>query len=392
MSRPTDTPTYVRRLEGWLDDAKKAALPYLPGLLASPPAILKRELTSQSELLSIPVLRSLLEHARANFETYPVHALEITTIVVESLDHLQVPPEFRPYAVEFMGDAWKEHATALQGRLRPQESLSVSAKARDLYGRLGGASDAKLAILDLVDSTAYQELGDTTTALKLVRNAAVTLDRYGDSQGVLNARIIEGWILYSLERYEDVRTLWTAAAADAERKGNKEALARLHNNIGHLICETGGDLGAASASFRRALELFTELDMRTERPKVRWGHAKILGRRGQIHAALSEYYTVEAEFLAIGSTGDAALAALATIGILIELGRSEQARQRARELVVTFGNAGMLPNALVALKYLREATHGGRLSIGILDHISRFFVELARNPLLTFMPPPELQS
>jgi tetratricopeptide (TPR) repeat protein len=336
------------------------------------------------------VLKRLLDHARANFESYPAHALEITTVVVEAIEDLDGPDEFRPYLVEFSGDAWREHANALSGRLRPQDAMRASARARELYLQLGGASDAKVALVDLVDATCFHEMGDSDRALTLARGAAKTLRKYKDAVGEMNARIIEGWILYSRGQHDEVRSVWTAAAKDAEKLGNRDALARLHNNIGHLACELG-DLEAASDSFERAIKLFEELNMLTERPKVRWGHAKILRSRGRSHEALSEFFKTEAEFLLLGSVGDAALAALATVELLIVLGRSEQAKERASELVVKFGEAGMLPNALTALAFLRECAHIERLSIGNLDHVSKFFRELGRDPLLTFMRPPEPQ-
>jgi hypothetical protein len=127
--------------------------------------------------------------------------------------------------------------------------------------------------------------------------------------------------------------------------------------------------------------------MKTETPRVRWGLAKILWARGRNHAALSELHKTQAEFLAVGSIGEAAMVSLDSVSLLLDMGKSDRARELARGLVTLFGDAGMLPNALRALAYLHEQAHADRLSLNVVEHVRMFLSELPHNPLRAFVPP-----
>jgi tetratricopeptide (TPR) repeat protein len=138
--------------------------------------------------------------------------------------------------------------------MRSKEALVATERARECYALIGGASDQKLAILDLVIGGTLHELGRSDEGMARIRSARKTLCAYGDARQIY-AAIMESWILFDLQQFREAQVVLHAAAVDAEANEDWESMARIHDHLGKVAIELG-DLIGALTSLQKAAYLF----------------------------------------------------------------------------------------------------------------------------------------
>ena len=98
-------------------------------------------------------------------------------------------------------------------------------------------------------------------------------------------------LLHRRGRMHEVLAVQRTAVLAAGRLGDRDALAHVHCELGHVSGRLG-DYGAADEHLRQALDLFTELGDRASVGTVRYGLAVLLTQQNRYDEALD--YAVEA--------------------------------------------------------------------------------------------------
>lgn len=216
------------------------------------------------------------------------------------------------------GDAWREYAAALLEVGDYEEARTAVSHARDAYRAAGGAAHNE-AVLDAVEGRILHELGDSLRALRRIDASARKLLRLKDKKTYVRVRSLYAMVLFNLCRYREAADTYAEMVNDYDT----ETLAHAVNMIGRCAVKLG-EIERARQCFDTALEMFEELGLRTELPRVRKGIADILLAQGRTHEAISELYKARAEFLAMSLPVVAALVALDIVDLLLRVGRTSE--------------------------------------------------------------------
>ena len=120
--------------------------------------------------------------------------------------------------------------------------------------------------------------------------------------------------------------------------------------------------------------------------KLRWLEAKISLGRERLPKAESALRKVQGDFLRHGQEYDAALAGLDLAEVLLRRGRAAEVRLLAQEILETFEDLGIQPEALKAMRYLRTACDREVATPGMVQRVVGFLRRLEWQPQLRFAP------
>jgi tetratricopeptide (TPR) repeat protein len=160
------------------------------------------------------------------------------------------------------------------------------------------------------------ELGDSMRGLQRIDESARTLLRLNDKKTYVRFRSVYAAILFNLGRYREAADTYEAMANDYDPE-----------TLGHAVLMIGrcavklGEIERARQCFETALEMFEDLGLRPEIPRVRKGIAEVLLANGRVHEAISELYKARAEFLTMELPVLGALVALDIVELLVTVGR-----------------------------------------------------------------------
>ncbi len=219
----------------------------------------------------------------------------------------------------------------LQGRLAEARDLSQSVlPLGEAVGERWG-----VAALLTIDALAAAELGDIETAEVHAENARRRFSDLGDSWGQALALVAAGIAARGADRSDEAVTVLGQAVRMAD-----EGPYPLIGSLALVACGYAqldrGDLGGAEAAAFRATALLSRLDLQ---PQAALGarvlFAQVLRARGELDAALEELdgALAPAETSALLFPRRQALAHRA--GLLLQLGRVEEAVEAARAAVAT---------------------------------------------------------
>ena len=216
------------------------------------------------------------------------------------------------------GDSWREHAAALLEVGDYEEAQRAIGRARMAYRTAGGAEHNE-AVLGAVEGRILHELGDSLRGLRRIDASARTLLRLDDKKAYVRVRSVYAAILFNLGRYREAAEIYGAMADDYD----PEMLAHAVNIIGRCAVKLG-DVERARQCFETALEMFEQLGLCVEIPRVRKGIAEVLLTHGRINEAISELYKARAEFLRMELPIVAAFVALDIVDLLLRVGRTSE--------------------------------------------------------------------
>lgn len=162
--------------------------------------------------------------------------------------------------------------------------------------------------------------------------------------------------------------------------------ARIENNLGsaYLAC---GEIGSASKHYIVALQLYESLGIRTEAARARWSIGAVALAAGNATEAIRRLAAAKLECENLGMLGDAALVALDLCEACVLAGEHVEVRWLASEALERAKEAGIVPAALTALSYLREAAAARMLTPQEVQYVKRFVRRLEAEPTLAFMAP-----
>jgi tetratricopeptide (TPR) repeat protein len=242
----------------------------------------------------------------------------------------------------------------------------------------------------LSQALAAYELGNTGEASRWLEECRPVFENAGEKDRLLQLQMIEGHILFELEKYGDARDVFLSALSTAEGLGNSGERARILNDVGQCAVRLR-DLPQAMTYLIAAREAVESEGLTTTREKVFWGFGRVLREQGDLYAAVDQLRKVWHGLLANGSVVDAAIAGLDLVELLSAINENDEATRVAREIVDVFSKAGIQKNVRKALAYLTdEATASARVPLRLDDrirHLRRFFMKLKHNPMAGFRIP-----
>lgn len=222
-----------------------------------------------------------------------------------------------------------------------------------------------IALLGIVFDI-YRELGDLHLAGRALASKGLYLQQMGES---IEARAV---LLESLELLD----------------GDREPFL-LHSSRQCLLW-TYVECG----EFRDAAQLLLESGLAKKLEgqtlslaRLRWLEGLIsagLGKRARAERCFSAART---SFLGQDLQYTAGLVALDLAAVWLELGRTNEAAELAREILETFRDLGVEPEAVRALEFLERACAKAIATSLVVRHVSRFLQRLEHQPDLRFQRP-----
>ncbi|HKS21196.1 MAG TPA: hypothetical protein VJZ76_00245 [Thermoanaerobaculia bacterium] len=216
------------------------------------------------------------------------------------------------------GDAWREYAAALL-EVGDYEDAHIAVERARLVYQVVSDAEHNEAVLWAVEGKILHMLGDSIRALQRIDASARTLLRLNDKKTYVRVRSIYATVLFGLCRYREAADTYASMVDDYD----PETLAHVVNLIGRCAVKLG-DVERAQQCFETALQMFEQLGLRAEMPRVRKGIAEILLEHSRVHEAISELYKARSEFLAMNLPVLAALVAVDIIELLLDVGRTSE--------------------------------------------------------------------
>jgi tetratricopeptide (TPR) repeat protein len=332
-------------------------------------------------------VRVLARASTAAREEHPLHALNLADEAIAIAESL--PSDAYPArgVYHLHGLAWKERANACRYLNRYAEALDALDHAARAYRRLL-QNDLELTIVEYIRGTVLWKQQRLDEALPLARRVAERFASLGEHERWVHAKMLEGSILGDLGAPELARDLFTTLAEHVEVRVDAVTCARIESSLANTFLALG-DLGSASKHYLVALQLFESLGVATEAARVRWSIGTVALVSGNHVEAARRLAAAMEECEVLGMPGDAALVGLDLLEALVLLGRHDQVRSLATAVLERAKEAGMVPAALTAMAFLREAAESGRLTSSGIGYVKRFLRQLEAEPALQFVRPPE---
>jgi tetratricopeptide (TPR) repeat protein len=325
--------------------------------------------------------RGLLEEARALFGKRPATALLLADTALAIVQQAETIRSEE--ALELIGDAEKDRANALRLMGRFPEALEALDRAQADYARLS-VSEPKLAMVDYVRATVFQEMGRLDEASELAARAGNVFDQYGYDTRAGHARVLQAEVLnlrgmYREARVEYLRLLETASN-DRER-------ARMHNDLASVLVDLG-DHEEARDHLRSASALFRKLGLEAAELRLQWLEARIALSSGDLSEGIEQLHRIEKSFARLQMSENAALVALDIVEGLLALEIHAPAKETAESLLEHFVSTGSEGSARRAFAYLQEAITKDVATPDLVRYVRQYMRRKSFEPALVFAPPP----
>lgn len=145
-----------------------------------------------------------------------------------------------------------------------------------------------------------------------------------------------------------------------------------------------GQADEAAARVPELRRLALSAGDRADRLRLLWIEGTVLAGQGRVELAETTLRRAVAAFARSGAGYDAALVALDLASLLLEAGRSAEARALASDLVPIFAARDVHREALAALAILQNALEREGATLSLVRDLSRFLRRARRNPVLRF--------
>lgn len=295
---------------------------------------------------------------------------------------LRAPADYP--AMTLRARAAREHGNALRQKDQVAEALEAFERSAALYDSSPAAARDSAAMLRGIGLVQHQ-LQDSRTGLARIRAAARLFEEVGDHGGVALTLLYEASVLYEANDPAAAAPLFRRALQIAGELGDEPLQAALQGNLAHCAV-WAGQLDVAVAFFHSALTLYEKHGMLTDRPRLLWGLARVVGEQGRIDEALREFQRVAYQLRDTGMPLDAGRAILDAIELAVLAERADQVGPVAGVLATLFTGAGLHREALRAFAYVRRAAESHTLTTEHTRHAWEFVRSLAKNEDAVFEP------
>ncbi|MGZ5441454.1 MAG: hypothetical protein ACXW5U_07195 [Thermoanaerobaculia bacterium] len=378
-------PAPYRELRDWLSQSMAEAEAILPALLDLPLPVFHLKLSVRPELRTVGMMQCLLDLAEKTLGRMRRHAFELTTIAVEIVEEVVLPPHEQEIRQRLRGQAWKTHARALRGLGRLEKAHEAISTARAAFGA-DPANGWFLATVDSIEARILHGLGRRKEALALAQRAVLALLSYEDAEGLLEAGLTEALIVREVDGWDAMARRWLEIAERAHELRDESLLARLDYQIGIFELRHGSSR-IAWQCLRSACDEFRRLGMTAEAIAAHRAMADVAMRLQRPNDAISERYKAYGDLLRSGDLHAAAVVAAQILEVLLPLGRDHEAVSFASGLAAVFEERGLPSSALYAFHWLRWRSEAKVLSVDDAVAVRRYFEDLFLRPRAVFEPP-----
>jgi tetratricopeptide (TPR) repeat protein len=295
---------------------------------------------------------------------------------------LRAPAEYP--AMTLRARAARERGNALRQKDQVAEALVVFERSAALYDRSPAAARDSAAMMRGIGLVQHQ-LHDSQAGLARIRAATRLFEEVGDQGGVALSLLYEASVLYEANDPAAAAPLFRRALEIAIDLHDEPLQAALLGNLAHCAVWTG-QLDLAVGYFRSGLTLYDKHGMLTDRPRLLWGLARVVGEQGRIDEALTEFQRVAYQLRDAGMPLDAARAILDAIELAVMAERADQVGPVAGVLATLFTGAGLHREALRAFAYVRRAAESHTLTTEHTRHAWEFVCSLAKDEDAVFEP------
>ena len=353
-------------------------------ILSGPAAWWPQRLRQTEGVYTAGMVRQLLDRMRQVLGSSPANALQITAMAIDIANFLPVTDYPCDYVVQLRAQAYRDHAYVLSYMGRYPEALEFADKSKRLFDQVP-LPEYDLARLAQVKAYILRCVDRVDEAVALAREAADTFLRFGDRARYVNARIIEGGMVYGTGNVREALGIWQEVVDDPA-VGSVDRIGVI-NNIGMCYRDLG-ELDKAVEHLVRCADEYEMLGIETDRTRARANLGETLVKAGRYADAVPVLRQTWQEFEKLDMVADAGLAALELAEALLLTGDASEVASICRHIVARFTRAGMTSRAITALSFLREAIALGQTNPGLVRHVHDFLRELpAERPRLFATPP-----
>lgn len=374
---------YVERIAA--EDREAEELIEREQLFESPTKTAWKNLQRHKQFLTGGVVRRLNAQANTIYENEPLAALTFADAAISIAETL--PDDTYPWnaVFELRGTAWKERANALMVFGDYPGALEALTHAERAYRRLGSAG-LGLATVALVRASVLYEQNRLTEARASAEKAEVGFAHLGQEERRTRALFLRASIHYEAHEVATAITLFQHVLEYGEQLHNRRWIARASYAIGN--CEVDRrNLAEASMHFHKALVIFRETGPAWDLFATEWGIARVILHGGDRSQAIQRLRHIATLYESRSMLTDAALVQLDLVEALLALGQTKQIVDISARLFQVFKDAGLLPGALSALAYMKEAAASGKLANPGVDAVRVYLRRARRQPDLAFEPP-----
>jgi tetratricopeptide (TPR) repeat protein len=353
-------------------------------ILSGPASWWPQKLRQTEDAYTAGMVRQLLERMRKFLGNSPANALQVTAMAVDIANALAVTDYPCDYVVKLRAQAYRDHAYVLSFMGRYPEALATADRSKRLFDQVP-LPEYDLARLAQVRASILRCIDRVEEAVALARQAAETFLRFGDRSRYVNARVIEGVMVFETHDYNAALAIWSTVEDDPALDPTTR-VGMIHNAA---ICYRElGQLDKAAERLSRCIEEHEMLGSATERTRSRRSLGQTLVKAGRYADALPVLRQSWREFEELDLIADAGLAALELAEALLLAGQPSEVPAICRDIVARFTRAGMTSRAITALSFLREAVALGQANPSLIRHVHEFLRELPAERPRLFAPPP----
>jgi tetratricopeptide (TPR) repeat protein len=304
-----------------------------------------------------------------------VHAAEaVARIAAESAEEVE-PECLRDRARSYSG-AFRSSVRRVAGELKAADVAFVEVERRWEAGRDPGGFFDYGRILDLKASLRRDQrrFGEAMALLE----EAIAVGRRPEL-----AWIKKGFTYEVMGEYRNALDAYLQAAPLVESKGDR----RLENILRYDLALVESHLGFYAEAAERVAEAWQgaeEMGDKIALTRMTWLSGRIAAGLGSIDEALKCLSTARSEFAGRGMSFDVALAALEEAALLLDVGRTDEVKALAQELVEAFESKGVHREALAALRLFQEAAEQEAASAKLARRLLRFFFRAQHDKGLHF--------
>ncbi len=367
-----------------LHDEQIAAEEVVSSQLKGPSAEWRPKLALVGELHTMGMIDALLARGDTLLNSRPADALELTALVVEIADAMRIDAYPFDLVISARARAWRDHAFVLFYLGRFADALQAVGRAEQLFGQIP-AHDFDLARVSIIRALVYRSTDRVIEAISLTREAASTFAAFGDRERYVKARLTEAAMLFHDGQIAKALDVWKSLENEAAIAGDVSSAMVLHN-IGRCYRNLE-QFDQAGEYFLRAIDRYQQFGATAEIIRTQWALGQIHVARSHFAEALPILREAWRRFDELHIEGDAALAALEVVEVLLVLEQPAEVPAICRALLDQFTRNGMTSRAATALAYLREAAAMGKATPALVRHVHDFIRDIPHHPARAYSPP-----
>lgn len=382
-NRSESLSAFATRLDAEEAEAERLLRPLLN---ASSGRFVWVDIPKQRKFCTGGAVRLLCGEAHKTCEKEPLRALSLADAATAIADALPDDLYPRRTVYDLRGVAWKERANANRYHGDLPEALNDLKRAEKAF-MSGPAPALGVGIVTYIRSLVLRDQDHLDEALSDVRASEAVFRDLKLTSRYLNARLVEGMILFQARRFVAARDVFSELLASGETNNDEASIARAALNLANCDIELG-NYSVATNGLDRAKRLFTQLGLTTEILRVDGSEGLLLLATGQRLEAIKRLDAVGKALADAGMILDAALVTLYALEARLPDGRSDELARIAQGLVTMFVAAGRISGALTALAYVKDLATSQQLNPSALVYVRKFLTRSEKRPELVFAPPP----